>query len=96
MSNLGKLLKRHRAIEAATLEGMAAKIGINRSVLARIEKGKSVEMASLGRVLIWLSGDRDMDIPYNNVNSSIDLPEDKENLYPGGKKGTPFTEDAEA
>jgi transcriptional regulator with XRE-family HTH domain len=56
---LGKLLRLYRVFEGREQKDMAAEIGVGNTVLSRIENGRTCDMKTLGKLIIWLLEDDD-------------------------------------
>jgi len=51
---LRKALKLIRTVEGLSLRDLAKEIGVSSATLSRIERGLPCDMASFGRVFVWL------------------------------------------
>lgn len=52
---LGYLLKLYRVNRAIGLRELAQELGTSISTLSRLENGKSIDVATLGRIMAWLT-----------------------------------------
>lgn len=54
MNNLSKMFLAHRQKENLSQKDMAKQLGINASILCRIEKGTDVSLSTFGKLLAWM------------------------------------------
>lgn len=57
--NLADMLRAWRHHQELSIREAAERIGIDRGALYRLEKGESVNQATILQVLLWLFGDKD-------------------------------------
>lgn len=54
MNRLGKMLKLYRASEGMEQQKLADEIGVGKSTLSRIEKGKMTDIQGGIKIMAWL------------------------------------------
>lgn len=54
---LGYLLKIYRVNRGIDAKVLAIELGTSASTLSRLENGKSIDVATLGRIMAWLTAE---------------------------------------